>query len=156
MTTPTEPIAIATKVTGTFDDVVTRTRGALAEQGFGILTEIDMQATLKAKLDEDMEKYLILGACNPPLAHRAVSVDRQIGLLLPCNVVVREDTTTENSFFVEAMNCSHGSGFRRTRPRVRGSRRSRQVARGRRLADLTPQSDQTLNQAVTCPPQGYP
>ena len=60
MTTPTEPIAIATKVTGTFDDVVTRTRGALAEQGFGILTEIDMQATLKAKLDEDMEKYLIL------------------------------------------------------------------------------------------------
>lgn len=104
MTTPTEPIAIATKVTGTFDEVVTRTRAALAEQGFGILTEIDMQATLKAKLDEDMEKYLILGACNPPLAHRAVSVDRQIGLLLPCNVVVREDTTTENSFFVEAMN----------------------------------------------------
>ena len=104
MTTPTGPIAIATKVTGTFDDVVTRTRAALAELGFGILTEIDMQATLKAKLDEDMEKYLILGACNPPLAHRAVSVDRQIGLLLPCNVVVREDTTTENSFFVEAMN----------------------------------------------------
>ncbi|MDF2470488.1 MAG: hypothetical protein K0Q61_2860, partial [Rhodococcus erythropolis] len=60
MTTPTGPIAIATKVTGTFDDVVTRTRAALAEQGFGILTEIDMQATLKAKLDEDMEKYLIL------------------------------------------------------------------------------------------------
>ncbi|MDI9916019.1 DUF302 domain-containing protein [Rhodococcus sp. IEGM 1379] len=97
-------IAIGTKVSGTFDDVVTRTRQALAEQGFGILTEIDMQATLKAKLGEDMEKYLILGACNPALAHRAVTVDRQIGLLLPCNVVVREDTETENSFFVEAMN----------------------------------------------------
>ena len=97
-------IAIGTKVSGTFDDVVARTRQVLSEQGFGVLTEIDMQATLKAKLGEDMEKYLILGACNPALAHRAVTVDRQIGLLLPCNVVVREDAEAENSFFVEAMN----------------------------------------------------
>lgn len=105
MDIPAEPgIAIGTTATGTFDDVVTRTRDALAEQGFGILTEIDMQATLEAKLGQDMEKYLILGACNPLLAHRAVSVDRQIGLLLPCNVVVREDTSGEGTFIVEAMN----------------------------------------------------
>ncbi|WP_405653408.1 DUF302 domain-containing protein [Streptomyces sp. NBC_00019] len=74
-----------------FATTVERVREALAEQGFGILTEIDVTATLKAKLDHDMEDYVILGACNPPLAHRALEVDRSIGLLLPCNVVVRSD-----------------------------------------------------------------
>ncbi|MCD9899453.1 DUF302 domain-containing protein [Streptomyces sp. 35M1] len=74
-----------------FEEAVRAVREALAEQGFGILTEIDVRATLKEKLGHDMENYLILGACNPPLAHQAIEVDRSIGLLLPCNVVVRAD-----------------------------------------------------------------
>ncbi|MDN3027146.1 DUF302 domain-containing protein [Streptomyces sp. S.PB5] len=77
-----------------FATTVERVRDALAEQGFGILTEIDVTATLKAKLGraaEDIEDYVILGACNPALAHRALETDRSIGLLLPCNVVVRRD-----------------------------------------------------------------
>jgi uncharacterized protein (DUF302 family) len=74
-----------------FEEAVERTRTALADNGFGILTEIDVQATLKNKLDQDMEQYLILGACNPQLAHQALDVERDVGLLLPCNVVVRRD-----------------------------------------------------------------
>ena len=97
-------IAISTSLQSTFADAVACTREALAGQGFGVLTEIDMKATLKAKLGQDMEDYLILGACNPPLAHRAVSIDRQIGLLLPCNVVVRTDPADDSRVLVEAMN----------------------------------------------------
>jgi len=97
-------IAISTSLQSSFTDAVARTREALAGQGFGVLTEIDMKATLKAKIGQDMEDYLILGACNPPLAHRAVTADRQIGLLLPCNVVVRADPADDSSVLVEAMD----------------------------------------------------
>lgn len=85
---------MSTTLSVPYGEAITRVRDALAEQGFGVLTEIDVKATLKAKLDADMEDYVILGACNPTLAHQALDSDRSIGLLLPCNVVVRAVSPT--------------------------------------------------------------
>jgi len=79
------------KLDMSYETAVERTAAALKEEGFGILTEIDVKATLKQKLDADFRKYVILGACNPSLAHRALSTDLEIGLLLPCNVIVYEE-----------------------------------------------------------------
>jgi len=84
-----------------FADSVGRVRAALQEQGFGVLTEIDVTATLRARLGEQIEDYIILGACNPPFAHQALEIDRSIGLLLPCNVVVR---ATGDGTVVEALD----------------------------------------------------
>ena len=82
---------ISIRIEAPFAEAAARGRDALKAQGFGVLTEIDMRATLRDKLGEDMEDYLILGTCNPPLAHRALGIDASIGLLLPCNVVVRSE-----------------------------------------------------------------
>jgi len=84
-----------------FETVVADVREALTGQGFGVLTEIDVQSTLREKLGEEIEPYLILGACNPPLAHRAIGAAPEIGVLLPCNVVVR---VADGAVVVDAMD----------------------------------------------------
>ncbi len=78
-----------------FEDAVKNARSALAENGFGVLTEIDVKATLKKKMDKDVPPYIILGACNPPFASQALEAEPSIGVLLPCNVVVRENEAGE-------------------------------------------------------------
>ena len=93
---------IRTTLDQPFDAAVVAVRAALGDQGFGILTEIDLAATLKKKLDVDVAPQVILGACNPPLAHQALQAEESIGLLLPCNVVVR--AIGEDRTIVEALD----------------------------------------------------
>ncbi len=94
--------ALSTTVAKPFDVTLAATREALAGQGFGVLTEIDMAATLKKKLDVDIKPQVILGACNPPSAYQALQAEESIGLLLPCNVVVR--AVDEGTTIVEAID----------------------------------------------------
>ena len=97
MTALTHPLGLTAVLPVSYDTAIYEVTAALKEQGFGVLTEIDVKMTLKKKLDVDVRPYAILGACNPPLAHRALSQDPIVGLMLPCNVVVYDNgdgTTT--------------------------------------------------------------
>ena len=84
--------ALSTRLAASFEEAIDKVGAALEDQGFGILTEIDVKATLKKKLDVDFRRYVILGACNPSLAHQALTTELEIGLLMPCNVIVYEDS----------------------------------------------------------------
>jgi len=85
-----------------YEKALIKVQEALKEEGFGVLTTIDVQSTLKKKLDVDFRKYVILGACNPPYAFQALQADLDVGLLLPCNVIIYE--TDDNTVYVSAMN----------------------------------------------------
>ena len=101
MNAPKSDYALIKLVSSSYEETIAAIREALATQGFGILTEIDVSATLKKKLDADFPRTIILGACNPTLAHRALTAVPDISVLLPCNVVVRE--TDEGSVEVAAL-----------------------------------------------------
>ena len=116
---------ISTTVGSGYDETVARTKEALAAQGFGVLSEIDVAATLKKKLDVDFRPYVILGACNPSLAYKALTAERDIGLLLPCNVVVYATDDPEESVVavmdpVEALALTGNESIRPLATEVRG------------------------------------
>jgi len=94
--------AFSTVLDTSYEDAISKVTNALKEEGFGVLTEIDVKATLKKKLDKEFRKYVILGACNPPYAKRSLEADLDVGLLLPCNVIIYE--TDEKKTYVAAIN----------------------------------------------------
>jgi uncharacterized protein (DUF302 family) len=94
--------AFSTTLNISYEEAISRVTDALKEEGFGVLTEIDVKETLKKKLGVDFRKYVILGACNPPYAHRTLQADLDVGLLLPCNVIVYE--TDDKKAFISAFN----------------------------------------------------
>ena len=124
-------------VNASYDDTLRRTTDALKAQGFGVLTTIDVQQTLKAKLDRDFRKYVILGACNPPLADRALHAELDVGLLLPCNVVVYE--TGPTSSVVAAMAPLAALGI---------------VGPNSALADVAREADHRLREALATVEKG--
>jgi uncharacterized protein (DUF302 family) len=102
-----------------FESVVADVTSRLKEQGFGVLTDIDVQATLKSKIDVDVAKYRILGACNPRFAHEALQIEDKLGVLLPCNVIVRE--TPDHRVEVASVDPVAGYGaHRKSRPTLYG------------------------------------
>jgi len=131
----TRTYGFGTVVALSYEQAVERTRAALKDQGFGVLTEIDVKATMKAKLDAEFRPYVILGACNPPLAHRALSADLGIGLLLPCNVVVYDNL--DGTSTVEAMDPQAALGLVGNNPAI-AEVASEARARLRRAIDALP------------------
>jgi uncharacterized protein (DUF302 family) len=100
----TEPLSFEVVLNRTYDEALDLVAAALKTEGFGVLTKIDVRATLKAKLDEDFRPYAILGTCNPPLAHRALSHEPEAGMMLPCNVTVEADPDENGGSIVRIIN----------------------------------------------------
>jgi len=98
----TKKYAFSTLLDSSYEDAIAKVRDALKEEGFGVLTEIDVKETLKKKLNQEFRRYVILGACNPPYAYQALEADLDAGLLLPCNVIVYE--TDDKKAYVAAIN----------------------------------------------------
>ncbi len=128
-TTPHEKYGYSRPVSLTFEQALERIRATLKDQGFGVLTEIDIQKALREKLGVEFPRYLILGACNPQLAHQALQFDLDIGLLLPCNVVIRESDGRVEVAVVDA-------------------RRMLSVVGDERLTPIAEQANERLRRAV--------